>query len=320
MIKREREKNMKAGKKIAFVMAMALLLVFLLNPAWNPLLDDGSKNAVASELKSAFGSLAGGPATGIFSWAKLTTALAVLVFTSLLTSVICLLLDLASRKKGRSQSLAGMLTSLTRVVGTLVGLVWVLSTLGLNLGAIFASLGVVSLIVGFGVQSLIEDCVTGIFIILENQYNIGDIIVVDDFRGTVRRISIRTTTIEDDGGNLKIINNSDIRNVQNRSYANSIATVNVGISYDADLVAVEKLIREELPRVYEENKALLLSCPVYCGVQNLADSAVELRIKAEVAEGSIYSAQRLLLREMKLILDKGGVEIPFPQVVVHNAK
>ncbi len=305
-------------KKIVWILVLAALLVFLMNPAWNPLLSDSSANAVSSELQSVFGGLAGGSATGIFSWAKLTTALAVVVFMVLLTWAVCLVLDLLSKKKRRSQTVAGMLSSMVKAIGAIVTLVWVLSVLGIDLGAIFASLGVVSLIVGFGVQSLIEDCVTGIFIILENQYNVGDIIVVEDFRGTVRRISIRTTTIEDAGGNLKIINNSDIRNVQNRSCANSFAVAAVGISYDADLVATEDLIRSELPRVYEEHKDIFLACPTYGGVQALADSAVEIRVVAEVAESNIFGAQRTLLRELKLILDKGGVEIPFPQVVVHK--
>ncbi len=309
---------MKAVKKIVPILMLIALLVFLLNPSWNPLLSEGSKNAVTSELQAVFGGLAGGPATGIFSWAKITTALAVIVFMVLLTYGVCLILDAVSKKKRRSQTVAGMLSSMVRVIFAIAGLVWTLSVLGIDLGAIFASLGVVSLIVGFGVQSLIEDCVTGIFIILENQYNVGDIIVVEDFRGTVRRISIRTTTIEDDGGNLKVINNSDIRNVQNRSNASSVAVSTVGISYDADLPAAEELIRSELPRVYEEHKDMMLACPVYLGVQNLADSAVELRVKAEVEERNIYAVQRILNRELKLILDKGGVEIPFPQVVVHS--
>ncbi len=312
-------KKIRKYKTYIILGVLLLLLVFLLNPNWNFLLSEGTKNAVRAEIQAVFGALAGGSG-GIFSPAKLLTATAVLVFMVLLTMVVCIVLEKVCARKRRSQTVAGLLTSVIKGVGAIVTLVWVLSVMGVNLAAIFASLGVVSLILGFGVQSLIEDCVTGVFIILENQYNIGDIVVLEDFRGTVRRISMRTTTIQDDGGNLKIVNNSDIRNIQNRSCASSLALVNVGISYGADLLKAEELLAEELPRVYEAHRDLFLSVPVYCGVQALSASSVDLRVKAEVAEGNIYAAQRCLNRELKLILDRGGIEIPFTQVVVHSAK
>ncbi len=311
---------MKKANVYITIAILLVLLVFLLNPGWNPLLSEGTKNAVQAETQSVFGILAGGAPAGIFSPAKLLTAAAVLVFTWLVTLVICVILDLVSRGKNRSKTVAGLVSSVVKVVGAIVALVWVLHVLGVNLAAIFASLGVVSLILGFGVQSLIEDCVTGVFIILENQYNIGDVVVLEDFRGKVVKITLRTTVIQDDGGNLKIVNNSDIRNIQNRSRANSYAIAAVGISYNADLQAVEEIIRQELPRVYQENQDLFLAEPVYGGVQALSASSVDVRVMAEVDEANIFKAQRCLLRELKLIMDKHNIEIPFPQVVVHNEK
>ncbi len=311
---------MKKIKSLILMVVLAALLVFLLNPAWNPLLDEGTKNAVQNETQSVFGVLAGGAPAGIFSPAKLLTAAAVLVFTWLATVLVCFVLDLTCAHKKRSQTVAGLVSSVVKAVGAIVALVWVLHVLGVNLAAIFASLGVVSLILGFGVQSLIEDCVTGVFIILENQYNIGDIVVLEDFRGTVKKITMRTTVIQDDGGNLKIVNNSDIRNIQNRSRANSIAAVNVGISYDADLALAEQVLEKELPQIRQRYGDLFHTDPKYMGVQSLSASSVDLRIVAEVAESDIYRAQRVLNREMKLLLDRHGIEIPFNQLVVHNSK
>ncbi len=310
----------KNAKKIIGFVLCAVILVLLLNPGWFPFLPEGLRNAIGAELQAVFGPLAGGEAVGLFSPARLIPAAAVLIFMWLITTALCFLLEKVSAGKRRSQTVAGLISSVVKVVGGIVALVWVLSVLGVNLAAIFASLGVVSLILGFGVQSLIEDCVTGIFLILENQYNIGDIVVLEDFRGTVRRISMRTTVIEDAGGNLKIVNNSDIRNIQNRSRATSVAIAEVGISYHADLAAVEEILAAELPRLQQEDPQLFLAAPVYMGVQALADSAVVLRVTAEVKEENIFVAQRRLNRELKLIMDKHGVEIPFPQVVVHREK
>jgi small conductance mechanosensitive channel len=162
--------------------------------------------------------------------------------------------------------------------------------------------------------------VTGIFIMFEGAFNVGDIIVMDNFRGTVRSIGVRTTIFEDDGGNLKIVNNSDIRNVQNRSRNGSLAVCDVGISYDSSIPAAEKVILDCLEKMWQENDGMYLSHPVYAGVQALADSSVVLRCRVEVREEDIFAAQRRLNRAVKLALDEGGIEIPFPQVVVHQAK
>ena len=216
--------------------------------------------------------------------------------------------------------MAGLFASLTRFICSIVGIVWALGILGVDLASIFASLGVASLIIGFGAQSLIEDAVTGIFIIFEGQYQVGDIIVLDDFRGTVKSIGIRTTSIEDAGGNLKIVNNSDIRNLQQRSRATSVAVCDVSISYDADLQQVEDILVQALPDIYEKHQDLFLSLPCYAGVEALADSAVVLRFIVEVSEENFFSGRRALTRELKLLMDQNNIEIPFPQMVVHTGK
>ena len=230
------------------------------------------------------------------------------------------MLEKASKGRRRSETVASLTISVIKVVGTIAAIVWVLSALGVNLGAIFASLGIVSLIIGFGVQSLIEDCVTGLFIIFEGIYNIGDIIVLDTFRGTVKKITLRTTTIADAGGNLKIINNSDIRNVQNRSNIESLATADIGITYEADIREVEKLVLPELEKIYEENKDVFLAVPKYAGVQALDASAVVLRFTVTINEQNFFPATRRLNRALKCLFDDKGIEIPFNQIVVHQAK
>ncbi|MBQ5326122.1 MAG: mechanosensitive ion channel family protein [Oscillospiraceae bacterium] len=310
---------MKKSNSLVKTVVLAVLLIVLLNPGMNPLLGEGFKNSAVAEIQTTFGILAGGT-TGIFSPVKIMTVLAVVIFMWLVTTLSCAILEKVSKGKLRSETVAGLTISVIKVVGAIATIVWVLSVIGVDIGTIFASLGIMSLIIGFGVQSLIEDCVTGLFIIFEGIYNIGDIIVLDTFRGTVEKITLRTTTIRDTGGNLKVINNSDIRNVQNRSAVDSLAICDIGITYEADIREVEKLVLPELPRIYEENKDVFLGVPKYAGVQALDASSVVLRFNVAINEENYFPATRRLNREMKCLFDDKGIEIPFNQIVVHQAK
>ena len=148
----------------------------------------------------------------------------------------------------------------------------------------------------------------------------GDIIILDDFRGTVRSIGVRTTVIEDAGGNLKVVNNSDIRNFQNRSRNNSVALVLVSVAYSTDLRKLEKILQEKLPGLKEEHPDLYLTTPRYLGVDELADSGINLKFAADVTEANVFAGQRMLARDLKILFDENGIEIPFPQVVVHKAE
>ncbi|MBR5125711.1 MAG: mechanosensitive ion channel [Oscillospiraceae bacterium] len=305
-------------KKIIQAIVIAALLAVLLIPSINPFLDDATEAAVTAQLQNTFGGLLGG--TGTLTPANLICAAAVILLIWLVCSLLIWILSWVLEKNRNTRSMAGLFISLIKFVGCIVAVVWALSILGVNLTGIFASLGIASLIIGFGAQSLIEDAVTGIFIIFEGQYQVGDIIVLDGFRGTVKRIGIRTTCIEDTGGNLKIVNNSDIRNMQNRSRNASVAVCDLCISYDADIREVEKIIAATLPMIHTKYSNLYLTAPRYMGVESLGESSVVLRIAADVAEENFYAGYRTLNREMKLMCDKHNIEIPFNQLVVHQAK
>lgn len=304
---------MKNFKKIGLPLVLVLALILLVNPGWNPLLGESSRAAVSAQLAQTFGGLFSGDAASI---AQVISAAAVVVFVWLVCIIICAVLELMAQKGRHTRSMAGLFSSLTKFICAIVGLVWALSVLGVDLVGIFASLGIVSLIIGFGAQSLIEDAITGVFIIFEGQYHVGDIVVLDEFRGTVQNIGIRTTRIMDDGGNVKIVNNSDIRNIQNRSRADSVAVSDLSIAYECDIREVEAIIAAELPGMFERNPDVFLECPQYRGVQAMADSAVVLRFIVKATEPNFYAAFRALNRELKLMCDKHGIEIPFNQIVV----
>ena len=230
--------------------------------------------------------------------------------------VLALLLKLP--KETRARTVCSLTRSILSYAAVLLSVYFGLRALGVDLTASLASVGVVTLIIGFGAQSLIEDVLTGIFLIAEGRYNVGDILVLDDFRGKVVDISVRTTTIEDAGGNHKIINNSEIRNFQNRSQKTSLAVSTVSVGYDADLRAVEAVIADALPAIFEENRAVFLDVPQYIGVEELGESGVVLKFIVSATEENVFAARRALNRSLKLLFDEKGIDIPYPQLTVHT--
>ena len=228
------------------------------------------------------------------------------------------LLSLIKPKERKGLTLISLFSSLLRYVAALVILCWGLSILGVNVNAIVASVGIVALIVGFGAESLVADVVTGIFLLFENQYNVGDSVEVNGFRGTVKEIGIRTTSIMDVGGNVKIINNSEMKSILNRSDNISRAVSDIAIPYETDLEGLEAKLPDLMQEIYERRADVMLAAPQYLGVQQLADSSVVLRFVVEVAEKDIYTGARILNRDLWLGFRKLGVECPFPQVDVHS--
>ena len=307
-----KKKNTKTYIGIVLVAILALLLA---NPQWLPL-PSSLKDAVSETEKNNL-LFTGDAHTTI---AQLITLALALALVWLIYQILKLILFALGKRGGRAQTVSNLIAGLLKYIAVIVAVVWGLSILGVNATAVLAGVGIVGLILGFGAQSLIEDIITGAFIIFENQYSVGDIIILDDFRGTVRSIGVRTTVIEDAGGNLKVVNNSDIRNFQNRSRNNSVALVVAAVSYGTDLRKLEKLLQENLPKLKNEHPQLYLTAPRYLGVDALADSGVNLKFAVDVVEENIFAGQRMLARDLKILFDDNGVEIPFPQVVVHQAE
>ena len=232
--------------------------------------------------------------------------------------LLILILGALKPKSHRGRTLVTLLSSLARYVAALVILCWGLSLFGVDVNTIVASVGVVALIVGFGAESLIADMVTGIFMLFENQYNVGDIVEVNGFRGTVKEIGIRTTSIVDTGRNVKIVNNSDMKNILNRSDNVSIAASTIDIPYPTDLEKLESQIPALMKEIFEKHSDVMLAEPRYLGVQALGASGVTLKFIVEIEEGNIFSVPRILNHDLLLGFRKLGVECPFPQVDVHN--
>ena len=226
-------------------------------------------------------------------------------------------LKLIAKPLKKGKAIVEILCSFIKYVAIIVLLFFVLKGFGVDTSAILAGIGILGLIVGLGAQPLIADILAGLFIVFEGVFDVGDIIVYNGFRGTVKEIGIRTTQILDTGGNIKIVNNSNLKEVINMTNQLSLAICDIGIEYGESLERVESILKANFDKVKEAIPDIK-DGPFYKGVAALADSAVVIRFAAMCEEGARYQVERDMNRQFKLLFDKNNINIPFPQVVVNQ--
>lgn len=247
--------------------------------------------------------------------ALLETAV-IIFFVWALNEIVKIVIDLLIRRFSKKSTVWIIIRSIFKYGSVIVGVFLVLSAWGVQTPTLLAGAGILGLALSFGAQSLIEDVIAGLFIIFEKQFRVGDIIQAHSFRGKVTEIGVRTTTLVDVNGDVLIINNSDLRQTINTSANLSPAICDISIAYDEDLERVEKVILNNI----EELKSKIpdiVEGPFYRGVQSLSDSSVVIRMYARTDELKKYQVTRDLNKEMKLLFDRNGIQIPFNQIVVH---
>lgn len=238
-----------------------------------------------------------------------------IVVIAILAYYLLSLLAKITFESKKTVTVALLLLNLVKWVVAIASVFLIMGAWGADTTLMIASAGVLTLIIGLGSQALVQDILAGIFIVFEGDFQVGDIVILDGWRGEVKAIGIRTTKLVDAGGNIKIMNNSDIRTVVNQTQELSVAKCYVGISYGDRIEAIEKVIADNLPKIKERIPAIIEG-PFYKGVSELADSAVVLLFVAKCKEPDIYQVQRDLNREIKIVFDDNNVNIPFPQVTV----
>ena len=239
------------------------------------------------------------------------------IFILTISWIARFLLKLLSKLLIKGNAIIDILCSLIKYASVIVLLFFILKACGVDTTAVVTGLSIVTLIIGLALQPLLQDVIAGLFIVFEHVFEVGDIVVVGGFRGTVKEIGIRTTRIEDAGGNIKVINNSELRALVNMSDQLSIAACDIGIEYGESLERVEAILKEHM----DEIKAAIpeiVEGPFYKGVSELADSSVNLKFVAKCKEGSKYQVERDMNRQFKLLFDRNNINIPFPQVVVNQ--
>ena len=238
----------------------------------------------------------------------------IIVITIALWYLLLLLSKIVFTSK-KALTVSKLLLNFMKWVLAIASIFMVLATWGANEVFMLASAGVVTLIIGLGSQSLVADILAGIFIVFEGDFQVGDIVIVDGWRGNVQEIGVRTTKLVDAGGNIKIINNSDIRSIINQTQELSLAKCYVSTSYNDRIENIEKVIKDNLDKIKEKIPAIVEG-PFYKGVAELGASSVDLLFVAKCKEDDIYQVQRDLNREIKILFDDNKIGIPFPQITV----
>lgn len=247
-----------------------------------------------------------------------TAALMVICVVSMVTIVLKQVLRTLARTFGaKGETICRLLGSFVKYASVLIMLYYCLALVGVDTKTLLASAGILSLVVGLGAKSLVEDILAGLFIIFEGEFRVGDIVTIGDWRGTVIEIGIRTTKVEEGSKNIKVISNSQVSGVINMTKFHSYASADIGIEYGESLERVESILEKELPKVKARVKSIQEG-PFYKGVVSLADSSVVIRIVAQCAEADRIQLGRDLNRELKILFDNNDINIPFPQVVVNE--
>lgn len=221
----------------------------------------------------------------------------------------------------RQQTLERIMMGVATVSISTIALLMVLQQMGLNIGPILAGAGIVGLAVGFGGQYLIRDFITGLFIVLENQYRIGDVVNLDDTGGLVEDITLRMTTLRDLNGTVHHIPHGDIKRVANLSKTFSRVNINIGVSYNADLdqvIAVINKVGNDLAQD-ESWREKIITPPQFLRVDEFGDSSILIKIVGETQPIKQWEVSGELRKRIKTAFDKAGIEIPFPQRVIHQA-
>lgn len=224
--------------------------------------------------------------------------------------------NMKMQKSYRAKTTFSLLDGFVKYTCAIAIIILVLKACGVNTAALVASIGVLTLVVGLGAQPLIADIIAGIFIIFEDEYHVGEIVTINDFRGTVLEIGIRSTKLLDAAGNIKIINNSSIGDVINLSRELSLAVVDCDFPYDVPVELVENLLKNNFDKI-SENIPAIKEGPYYKGVCMFKDSNVTIKIVAKCLEEDRFQVERDLNREYRRILTENGIDIAYPQVVIN---
>lgn len=219
----------------------------------------------------------------------------------------------------KADTLSSTAKSVSKYVIYFIAAISILEVFGVDTKGIIAAAGIGAIAIGFAAQNLVEDIITGFFILFEDQFSVGDYIAVQGIDGTVEELGLRITKIRSFDGSLNIIPNRQIEIVTNKIRGKMRAWVDVGIAYEEDVdraISVINKIAEE----YKEENEDILEGPTVLGVSNLGSSDVVISIVAKTKPMSQWAVERELRRRIKNTFDKENIEIPYQKQVIYNKK
>ena len=220
-----------------------------------------------------------------------------------------------ARAGQRLGALSTVLASAAGFVIWVIGAFLILAELGLNLGPLLAGAGVVGLAIGFGAQSLVRDFLSGIFILIEDQFAVGDIVNLGEAEGTVEEVSLRSTRLRSVDGTVWHVPNGEILRVANMSQHWSRSLLDIEVAYDTDLEKAKAVIKRVADEVAAEDEDVLDEPSVW-GVEMLGASGITIRLVVKTTPSEQWRISRALRERIKSAFDAESIEIPFPQQTV----
>ena len=227
-------------------------------------------------------------------------------------------LIVAERKAQRAKTLGDLFRNLTTIVMLTLMVLLVMAELGFDMAPLIAGAGIIGVALGFGAQSLVADFLSGIFILMEDQYGVGDVVDVGDATGTIEEVQLRTTQLRSVDGVLWFVRNGEILRVGNMSQDWSRSVLDIGVAYGADIPKAKAIMAKvgEDFAVDPEHTNAVLEVPEVWGVEDLAADSVVLRMVVQTHPGTQWTAARELRERIKAAFDENGIEIPFSQRTV----
>jgi len=222
---------------------------------------------------------------------------------------------LTERRRQRTETIGSVLKSVTSIVVFAVGTSMVLSELGFDLGPVIASAGIVGVALGFGAQNVVKDFLNGMFMILEDQYGVGDAIDAGEASGIVESVGLRVTRLRSVDGTVWYVRNGEVLRIGNMSQGWSRALLDISVAYDTDTDLAARTIKQVADSVWhdEQFSAMVLEEPEVWGVENLGVDGIAIRLVVKTAPLEQWKVARELRRRIKPAFDEAGIEIPFPQ-------
>jgi len=224
-------------------------------------------------------------------------------------------------EKKREDTLIRIFSVSSSTLIWILALLMILQEFGVAIGPLLAAAGIAGLAFGFGGQYLIRDLISGLFIIMENQYRIGDVVCFDKTCGLVEDISLRMTTLRDLNGTVHHVPHGEIKAVSNLSKTFARVNLNIGISYNSNLEKVISVINQVGKELAEDKtwKDQIIKAPQFLRVDDFDDSAIIIKILGDTQPLKQWDVAGELRKRIKIAFDKEGIEIPFPQRVVHQS-
>ena len=216
------------------------------------------------------------------------------------------------RSAARAETITGVLRSVATGIIGIFAIIYILGTLGVNLGPLIAGAGVVGVALGFGAQSLVRDFLSGFFMLIEDHFGVGDVVDLGEAQGTVEQVTLRVTRLRDQNGTVWHVPNGEVRRVGNKSQQWARAVLDIAVSPNADLERAAIVIGEAAEAVWLLPEAMpdVLGTPEVLGIEYLGPDAATIRVQGKTRPGAQWRVSRLLRVRIAESLTAAGIDLP----------